>query len=230
MKEVIPKTPSVKSVLCLDAEEGEEHAFSTHMNISMQLIKQGKQDHLSSIIAPQPDDLANLIYTSGTTGKPKGVELTHSNTVSNVKGVRNSVKDINEIISKDDCSLAFLPWAHSYGQTTEPWMSIAHGSKMGICRGIPFLLEDLKLVQPSLLYAVPTLYKKIYDGVHNLIENSSPLRKHLMKRALQLGRKNTESRKIGERMSFVDNIHFQLLDKIVLSKIRARFGGKLRKS
>ena len=40
------------------------------------------------MVEPIPEDLANLIYTSGTTGKPKGVELIHWNTVSNVMGVR----------------------------------------------------------------------------------------------------------------------------------------------
>ena len=46
---------------------------------------------------------------------------------------------------------------------------------MGICRGVPSILEDLQLVKPTVLFAVPTLHKKIYNGVHNLISSANPL-------------------------------------------------------
>jgi len=220
--EVIPQTPSVKATVCLKAKSGEPYAFETLMKAAAER-KEG-----ANVIAPSPDDLANLIYTSGTTGKPKGVELLHSNTVSNVSGVREMAEDVHDFIRQSDRSLAFLPWAHSYGQTCELWVGVTHGSSMGICRGVPSILEDLQLVKPTVLFAVPTLHKKIYDGVHNLMESSSPIRKALMKRALTLGRRNKEAKNGGEEMGFLERMQFNTLDKIVLSKIRARFGGRLR--
>lgn len=121
-------------------------------------------------------------------GKPKGVELTHENFCSNVKAAaRTMVENPHEFIRLEDVSLAFLPWAHSYGQTCELWMSISHGASMGVCRGVPMILDDLQLVKPTVLFAVPTLYKKIYDGVHNLMASAPPLRRKLMKKALDLG-------------------------------------------
>jgi len=220
--EVLPQTPSVKATICLKAEAGEPHAFQTHMEVA------AKREPGTDVIAPTPDDLANLIYTSGTTGKPKGVELIHSNTVTNVLGVREMAEDVHDFIRQSDCSLAFLPWAHSYGQTCELWVGMAHGGSMGICRGIPSILEDLQLVKPTVLFAVPTLHKKIYDGVHNLMENANPIRKSLMKKALALGRRNIEANNGGAALGFLEGIQFNALDSIVLSKIRARFGGNLR--
>jgi long-chain acyl-CoA synthetase len=222
--EVAPNVPVLQEILCLDAPAGEPHAFLT----AMESIESDAEGNL--IIEPKPDDLANLIYTSGTTGKPKGVELTHSNFTSNVKGAaRSMVEDPREFVRYEDTSLAFLPWAHSYGQTCELWMSISHGASMGICRGVPMILEDLQLVKPTVLFAVPTLYKKIYDGVHNLIEGSSPLRKKLMKNALAVGHAKVDADH-GKRapLGFLENFKFKALDKIVLNKIRARFGGNLR--
>lgn len=221
VKQVVPQTPSVKGVVCLDAALGEPHAFATHMD-------EASKRHEVSVVAPAPDDLANLIYTSGTTGKPKGVELIHSNTVSNVYGVRQMADDVHDFIRESDRSLAFLPWAHSYGQTCELWVGMAHGSSSGICRGVPFILEDLQMVKPTVLFAVPTLHKKIYDGVHNLMESASPIRKGLMQKALALGRKNVNEKNGVESMSIFERMQFKALDKIVLSKIRDRFGGKLR--
>eukprot|EP00339_Tiarina_fusa_P021825 CAMPEP_0117030720 /NCGR_PEP_ID=MMETSP0472-20121206/22150_1 /TAXON_ID=693140 ORGANISM="Tiarina fusus, Strain LIS" /NCGR_SAMPLE_ID=MMETSP0472 /ASSEMBLY_ACC=CAM_ASM_000603 /LENGTH=682 /DNA_ID=CAMNT_0004738871 /DNA_START=125 /DNA_END=2173 /DNA_ORIENTATION=+ len=220
-KTVLPSTPAVQACICLDAEEGKEYAFSTHMSRA--------RAKASNVQAPTPEDLAELIYTSGTTGKPKGVELTHANFASNVKGSRIMGGYPKELVREDDKSLAFLPWAHSYGQTCELWMSISMGAGMAICRGVPSLLEDLQLAKPTTLYSVPTLYKKVFDGVHNLMENASPLRKNLMKTALDLGARNADHRNgTGAPLGMVDRMKFSALDKIVLSKIRDRFGGNMR--
>jgi len=219
--EVLPQTPSVMATLCLKAETGEPHAFQTHMD-------EAKDDKrkTDNLITPSPDDLANLIYTSGTTGKPKGVELMHSNSVSNITGVREMAE--HGLICQSDRSLPFLPWAHSYGQTCELWVGMSHGVSMGVCRGVPSILEDLQLVKPTVLYAVPTFYKKIYDGVHNIIESASPIKKSLMKKALALGRRNFEAKNGGDALGILEKIQYDVLDEVVLSKIRARFGGKLQ--
>lgn len=222
--QVLPSTPSVKASLCLDAAEGEPHAFATAM------AKSAGDAQGSLIVPPTPEDLANLIYTSGTTGKPKGVELTHTNFVSNVLGASRSLVDNpQELVRQSDRSLAFLPWAHSYGQTCELWMGMSMGAGMGIGRGVPFIVEDLQLVKPSVLFAVPTLYKKIYDGVHNLMESASPIRKRLMRRALDLAEENLAANKgLRYPLGPVESLQHRLLDRIVLSKIRDRFGGNLR--
>jgi long-chain acyl-CoA synthetase len=223
-KEVLPSTPSVKASICLDAPEGDAYAFATLMAAST-----GDTEG-SLILPPSEEDLANLIYTSGTTGRPKGVELTHLNFTSNVKGAgRSLVDDPADLVRESDKSLAFLPWAHSYGQTCELWMSMSMGAGMGICRGVPSILEDLQLVKPTVLFSVPTLYKKVFDGVHNLMESASPLRKKLMKSALALGDADARFRNgLRGPLGPIDRLKYSALNKIVLSKIRDRFGGNLR--
>ena len=217
LKEVLPSTPSVQSTLCFNSPNGEPHSLSTAI--------ENAEGQETQVIAPTPDDLAGLIYTSGTTGKPKGVELTHDNFVSNVYAVRTMADDPKDFIRSSDRSLAFLPWAHSYGQTCELWCAVSHGGSMGICRGVPQILEDLAMVKPTVLFAVPTLYKKVYDGVQNLIGTSSPTKQKLMRAALEMGRKKKES---GGNLGLVDGLKYKLLDSLVTSKIRGRFGGNLR--
>jgi len=222
--EVLPSTPTVQASLCLDAPLGDPHAFQTALSLSE------IDDSGSLIVRPVPDDLAGLIYTSGTTGRPKGVELTNENFCSNVKGAtRSLVEDPKEFIKESDRSLSFLPWAHSYGQTCELWSLMSSGASMGVCRGVPLILEDLQLVKPTNLFSVPTLYKKVFDGVHNLMETAPPLRKKLMKNALEIGKAKAASEK-GTKSPFstFERIKFRVLDKLVLSKIRGRFGGNLQ--
>lgn len=167
--------------------------------------------------------------TSGTTGKPKGVELTHMNFTSNIKGGRLMSKNPHELVSESDRTLAFLPWAHSYGQTVELWMGLSFGASMALCRGIPKILEDLEMVKPTILFAVPTLYKKVYDGVQHKMQSGSSIQNTLLKTAIDLGKQNAEFVR-GERgpLSYVDQLRFSFLDKLVLSKIRDRFGGRMR--
>ncbi|KAL7515412.1 hypothetical protein ACHAXN_013101 [Cyclotella atomus] len=217
MKEVLPNTPSVNSTYCFNLPSGEPHSLQTAMDHA-----EGKD---TEVILPTPEDLAGLIYTSGTTGKPKGVELTHDNFVSNVYAVRTMADDPKDFIRSSDRSLAFLPWAHSYGQTCELWCAVAHGGSMGICRGVPMILDDLAMVKPTVLFAVPTLYKKVYDGVQNLIGTSSPTKQKLMRAALDMGRKYKET---DGNLGLIDGLKHKVLDSLVTSKIRGRFGGNLR--
>lgn len=222
-REVLPSTPTVKSSICLEAPLGQPHSFEG-------MLSQSEMDSKGSYIrAPSQEDLAGLIYTSGTTGNPKGVELTHLNFTSNVKGaIRSLVDNPKEFVRESDRSLSFLPWAHSYGQTCELWSLMSSGASMGICRGVPVILEDLQLVKPTNLFSVPTLYKKVYDGVHNLIESSPPLRKKLMKNALAMGEERAAAdKKLRQPFGPLERIKFAAFDRLVLSKIRDRFGGNL---
>ena len=231
-KEVLSSTPLVHEVLCLDAPADEPHSFIGAMNRAEHENNDvGMLGVDNGIIEPCEEDLANLIYTSGTTGKPKGVELIHSNQVSNIKAGRKMGLHPSDFPSSNDRSLAFLPWAHSYGQTCELWCLMSQGASMGICRGIPHILDDLQLVRPTLLYAVPTLYKKVHDGVINTMNNASPIQQTLMRSALRLGRANTahdNNDEVSSPLGMLDAIKYKLLDDIVLSKIRNRFGGNLR--
>jgi len=130
--------------------------------------------------------------------------------------------------SLDDRSLSFLPWAHSYGQTCELYSMMAHGAAMGICRGVPDILEDMEMVKPTLLFSVPTLYKKVYDGVHTMIETTNPIRRTLMSKALALGEKKVKVEENGGELAGHEAWQWNTLDGLVLKKIRAKFGGELR--
>lgn len=58
-KDVAPSAPTLQTTMCLDAAEGEPHAFATAM-AGAEEDNDGKL-----IIEPTVDDLASLIYTSG---------------------------------------------------------------------------------------------------------------------------------------------------------------------
>ncbi len=170
---------------------------------------------------PAPSDLAGLIYTSGTTGKPKGVKLTHNNFTSNV----NAVQALFPMRS-DEVSLSFLPWAHSFGQTCELHTLLSFGGASALNSDITELVNELSEVRPTVFFAVPRLYNKIYDGLHKKMA-ASAVKKRLFDAALSNEKKRAALSAEGRSSGWVEVKH-RAFDKLVFSKVRERLGGQLR--
>jgi long-chain acyl-CoA synthetase len=171
---------------------------------------------------PEPSSLAGFIYTSGTTGKPKGVELSHGNLTSNVNAVQTLFP-----MDQDDRSLSFLPWAHSFGQTCELHAGISFGISMAICDDVTRVIEYLPEVQPTLLFSVPRIFNRIYDGLNKKMAAAPPLRQKLFAIAMATARERRELEAKGQSSAWV-NLKHSLFDRLVFSKVRARLGGRLR--
>jgi long-chain acyl-CoA synthetase len=71
---------------------------------------------------PTTDDVYLLIYTSGTTGAPKGVILTHGNTVAGVDGFHEIVPDIPYRI------VSLLPMSHLFEQAIGLYLTLDLGA------------------------------------------------------------------------------------------------------
>jgi long-chain acyl-CoA synthetase len=112
--------------------------------------------------AVTPASLATLIYTSGTTGKPKGVQLTHSNFLSECGNV---VQGASELFLKPGGStLLFLPVAHVFGRMVQIG-AISSGLHMAHCSDpVGRLPMDLASFKPTFVLAVPRIFEKIYNG------------------------------------------------------------------
>ncbi len=176
-------------------------------------------------INPHPDDVANIVYTSGTTGDPKGVELTHRNTMATLYGVQERLPSV---LGGDDHTLSFLPWAHCYGQTCELHSCMLFGTSMAISQGISKLTEEFLEIRPTGLLSVPALYKRIFDGVHDKMQNSGVFNRYLFTKALKVAHHCRKHRDSGLKINPLLRMQHALLDRLVLSKIRAVFGGNLK--
>ncbi len=181
------------------------------------LTRGASQSHPS--IRPAADDVAGFIYTSGTTGKPKGVMLSHGNICSNVNGIHLLLEFLPE-----DRSLSFLPWAHSFGQTAELHDLVSTGSEIAINDDVTNLVANLAVVRPTVLFAVPRIFNRIYEGVNRQMADKNVLIRRLFQGALR-----TSTRKAkGESTGLVDDLLLALADRLIFAKIRAKFGGRLK--
>ena len=178
------------------------------------LEKKGAQKPVPSI-KPKPTDIAVLIYTSGTTGEPKGVLLSHGNLVENVKCALSWFLNLTE---KSRC-ISMLPWAHSFGITADLHGFILRGGSIGIMGSVETLIDDLQKIQPSFMTTVPRIFNKVYNGVWAKMREEGGIKLKLFEAALAAAKLKRETGKV--------TFKYKILDKIVLQKIRDRFGGHL---
>ncbi len=171
------------------------------------------------ILAPTKTDVAGFIYTSGTTGTPKGVILSHSNLASNVSAVEFLFP-----MTCDDRSLSFLPWAHSFGQTCELHALFSRGASMGLAESVEKIIDNLAEVQPTLLFSVPRIFNKLYAAVQKTVASKPPFIQRMVKGALR----STAKQRLNKPLSMSERFFLALTDRLVFSKVRARFGGKLK--
>lgn len=165
----------------------------------------------------QPDEIATLIYTSGTTGDPKGVMLTHRNFLFLCEAILDSIP-----VSERDRFVSFLPLSHVYERFAGHFLPIACGAEIAYARSIRTLADDIISARPTVLLAVPRFVTNVRDRIEASAKTGSALKRMLLKMTVAGGaaRLRNKNRPIG--------LIGWLLDRIVGSKVRARFGGRLR--
>jgi len=182
----------------------------------------GEKNPVKSI-KPKKNDIAALIYTSGTTGEPKGVLLSHGNFTSNAVAGNRIYQDV---LSADSRSISILPWAHSYGQTAELYNWMLVGGSIAFMESVTTLGDDLALIKPTFIIAVPRVFNKIYDGLWAKMNETGGAVKALFEMGVNNAKMKRELAAEG-KSNFLVNLKVALADKIVFKKIRAKFGGRL---
>ena len=168
--------------------------------------------------AIKPDDLATLIYTSGTTGDPKGVMLTHGNIASNVN---YSTAEFG-FHSTDSC-ISFLPLSHITARHLD-YALYAQNVTIAYCPAFEKLPEAMTAIHPTILVAVPRVFEKVRQVAEQKASESA-IKRRLFSWALRTGKPHLHHVAAGRRPS---SPAWRLADKLVYSKLRAGFGGRVR--
>ncbi len=210
------KLPALEHVIVINGEAGGSAITWA------ELLSRGAEAPVNTV-HPGSGDLAGLIYTSGTTGNPKGVMLSHGNITSNVNGFPDLFP-----ITHEDRFASFLPWAHSFGQTVELHFLIAAGASAGLTSART-LMDDLPAIKPTILVSVPAVYNRVYDGLQKMMAAKGGVTKTIFDRALVNEKKRADLAAQGKTTRWVE-IQHGLYDKLVFSKVREGFGGRLKYS
>ena len=170
----------------------------------------------------KPDDEASIIYTSGTTGIPKGVILTHSNFLSNVKSCSSVIE-----FSCRDTVLSFLPLSHVL-ERMATFTYIYRGCTIGFAESLETVAQNLLEIKPHIMVNVPRVLEKIYSRVMDNVLASSGLKKKIFFWAVKVGKKYGTKKLAKQPISGFLQFKRNLAHKLVFSKIIERTGGRIR--
>ena len=244
---VIAQLPNLRHLILMDsATQGVRCERNLHalrdLEIKGETLRLGGDRRVEQRVAGiSPDDLFTIIYTSGTTGTPKGVQLTHA-------AMASQVGNLPFVLTPEDRALSILPVWHSYERVFEV-ISIACGVHT-YYTSLRSLGEDLLSVKPTIMVSAPRLWEGLYQRILSKVQKA-PLARRLM-----FGAARTTAHEVRAARSFFSrqqiDLHGRtwlesglvafrhavgwalgilpsiLLDRLVLSKLRAVVGGRFR--
>ncbi|SFY49946.1 AMP-dependent synthetase/ligase [Streptomyces sp. F-1] len=198
-----------------------EKRGAAHLEQHPELIKE-------RVGALTKDQLATLIYTSGTTGRPKGVRLPHDNWSYMARAI-----SATGLLGPDDVQYLWLPLAHVFGKVlTSGQIEIGHVT--AVDGRVDKIIENLPVVQPTYMAAVPRIFEKVYNGVAAKAREGGAAKYKIFQWAAEVAREYAKAeqdnfRRTGNRtVPFGLAAKHKVADTLVFAKIREAFGGRLR--
>ncbi len=168
-------------------------------------------------------DLCTIIYTSGTTGEPKGVMLSHKNIVSNIKAAHEVF-----YIDENDVFLSFLPLCHIFERMAGYYTAFSCGGTIAYAESIEKIANNLLEIKPTIVTAVPRLFERMYSRIKRNVESQSERKQKIFNWAIEVGKEYQLAKKSNQPMPITLLLKHKLADKLVLSKLRERTGGRIR--
>ncbi|NLC57334.1 MAG: long-chain fatty acid--CoA ligase [Armatimonadetes bacterium] len=169
------------------------------------------------------ETLATIVYTSGTTGEPKGAMLTHGNILANLEGADRVLH-----ISERDVFLSFLPLSHIFERMAGYYLALRNGAAIYYAESIFSVARNLEEVRPTLMMSVPRLFENMQQRILETAAKAPPLQRRLFDWALSVAMARCRTRLEGGFVSPALTAQYRLADRLVLRRIRARAGGRIR--
>ncbi len=221
IREVADELPGLRSIVLLDGDPPEDQSDGV-VRLD-DLMTKGDLSTIDDVIdAIDRDHLATLIYTSGTTGQPKGVELTHDNWL-----YASEASSRIGILEPDDVHFLWLPLSHSMGKVLEILM-IDAGVETAIDGRVDKIVENLAEIRPTLMAAAPRIFEKVHNVAVSTVQAEGGAKAKIFDWAVKVGTDAARKERAGVVPGRALKLQANLADKLVFSKVRDRFGGRVR--
>ncbi len=228
LREIRSTIPRVRAVVTFDPVEEGEGADDWVLPLA-ELDRRGSELLATNpsavddrIDATVPDQLATIIYTSGTTGRPKGVRLLHD-TWTYQAAACDGIGDLDA----DDLQYLWLPLAHVFGKQLLT-IPLQVGFPTAIDGRVDRIVDNLAVVRPTFMGAAPRIFEKAYGRIALTFAQESGARRRIVGWALGVGDAVARGRMGGAAPGGLLAAQYAVADRLVLAKVRERFGGRVR--
>ncbi len=229
---IIGNCPSLEAIIEINDETKLETPLFTKERGRGEVVFLHFKD-ISSMAGSAPDfntearkaasgDIVTIIYTSGTTGNSKGVMLSHANVMANIEGALAAIPPLTE----HDIALSFLPLCHAFEHIAMHFFFL-RGMTVAFAESVDTVADNLLEIRPTIMTGVPRFYERVHARIMRMREKLPPARRRVFDWALGIGAKNGLSFE-GKSVPILARMLKPIADALVLKKIRARTGGRIR--
>ena len=234
IRRVIDRCPSVEKVIVMDDIElrDAEMPLSELHRMGEEFLKTRSGELEERMASVGPDDYANISYTSGTTADPKGILLTHRNYTANVEQARSVIG-----VPEGSVMLIILPLDHCFAHVAGFYVMMSYGgsvatvpcgkSTVTLLKNIPVAIRE---VRPHVMLSVPTLSKNFKKNFESAIRKNGAFVEKLyefgLRNAIAYNRDYYNAGRPWWKLWWRKPLN-SLIDKLVFSKIREGFGGRM---
>ncbi len=231
VRRVIAQCPAIEKVIVMDdipLQEGEIYLKDVRES-GVKFIEEHPGELEARMASVGPDDYANISYTSGTTADPKGILLTHRNYTANVA---QGASVIN--IDRGDIMLIILPMDHCFAHVAGLYTMMSYGGSIATVPGktpqaqLRNILPTMKEIKPQVMLTVPAISRSFKKAIENGVKAKGKTTEKLYNIALKNARAYYKDYYNQGGAQFWKKPLVKLFDKIIFSKIRETFGGKMK--
>jgi long-chain acyl-CoA synthetase len=220
LREIRSELPALRHVIAFEGTPEDALSMETLRDRGGDVSDERLDERIAAIAE---DDVATIVYTSGTTGPPKGCMLTHANLTSVVEVVREQLEP-----APGDVTYVFLPLAHALTRVVQLF-AIATGIECAYWRRDPKLIvQDVAIIAPTHLPSVPRIFEKVHAAATSRVHEAGGLKLELFRWAFRVGRAVSARERRGRRPGRLLAAQHAIADALVLGKVRALFGGRLK--